>query len=92
MLHLNIAGWTKANDELRKHIIIKSNADIISLNETHLSTNDELNVPGYTWFGHCRSSKHKRSLKTFGGVGIFVKKLLCTEFNVDIVDKCLIEF
>ncbi|XP_062584134.1 titin-like [Saccostrea cucullata] len=61
----------------------------MSINETHLKDNEklELNDLGYEWFGYNRNSKHIRAPKTFGGVGILVRKTILQHFMVRVNDK-----
>ena len=87
MGHLNVAGWTVNNRSLREAIIKHLNLHIFCICETHLNKNDNLNVEGYTWFGHCRFGKHKKAPKTFGGVGIFIRNDILMEYLISIVDQ-----
>ena len=82
-----MAGWTERNNDLREGLICNSKADIFCVCETHLSDDQVLVVPDYKWFGHNRLMKHKSAPKTHGGVGIFVKNRLLSEFSVQILDK-----
>ncbi|CAC5381141.1 unnamed protein product [Mytilus coruscus] len=59
----------------------------MSLCETHLTSQDKINVPGYTWFGFNRSKIHRKAPKASGGVGVLVKNWLFELFNVSVVDK-----
>ena len=64
-------------------------AEIIGIQETHMTNNTD-NQPyleGFQWYGHCRSVRHIRSNKTYGGVGIFVKNSLLQSFNVSVLDN-----
>jgi hypothetical protein len=69
-------------------IIIKAiKADIICINETHLSGAAQLQVDGYTWCGFNRVHKHKNAPITHGGVGILIKNSLLFDFTLAIIDK-----
>ena len=59
----------------------------LSINETHQEGNNTVELEGYKWFPHNRSSKHVRTPKTHGGVSIFVKLYLLDIYNVKIIDK-----
>ena len=87
--HLNIAGWTKNNNELRNKIFIQENCDIYSLNETHLSTNSDFepDVEGYKLFRNDRSLVHRKAPKAWGGVGFLIKKQLLETYDCHTVDK-----
>ena len=84
---MNVCGWTQSNERLRIAIINEINADIFSLNETHLSENNVINVPGYTWKGFNRLLIHRDAPKASGGVGFLIKDSLLQEYSCDIVDK-----
>ena len=66
LCHLNVCGWTQSNERLRIAFINEINADIISLNETHLGENQVINVQGYTWKGFNRMHVHKDAPKASG--------------------------
>lgn len=85
LVHWNVNGWTLNNCKLRARLLLSLEPDIISLNETHLSTlTPELD--GFTWIGHNRIA-HKRAVKASGGVGIFVKNSFLDNFSIKIIDK-----
>ena len=84
----NINGWTVSNSELRKSIINSLNVDIIGLVETHLpSDGDNIELPGFTWFGNCRKLVHIKAKKHSGGVGFLIKNDLFKDFNIQVLDK-----
>ena len=85
--HININGWTESNKQLRENIINYSGADIISLNETKLKSDDKLECEGYYWFGNNRSCVHVDAPTASGGVGFLVKNTLVSHFNFEEVDK-----
>lgn len=60
--------------------------DIIVIAETHLKGTNELELPGYQWFGLNRTNINPRATSGSGGVGILVSHSLLREFNVQIVD------
>ena len=67
----------------------KLNAEILCLQETHLSDNNT-NQPwldGYRWIGHCRTIKHVNANMTHGGVGVFIKESVYQTYHVSILDK-----
>ena len=87
VIHTNVCGWTESNNELRCALLLSLNADIISVNETHLLGNNILELPNYVWFGNNRLGIHVRAPKGSGGVGIFVHTKLLDCFDVQIIDK-----
>lgn len=87
MCHLNVNGWTPDNQTLRQAILLTLNAEIISLNETHLDGDSDIELDGYKFYGHNRGSRHVRAAKTMGGVGFFIKRTLLDNFNIFIIDK-----
>ena len=82
----NVNGWTISNQTLRQRLISSIASDVICLCETHLCDRDELFVEDYAWFGHNRQSRHVRSVRGSGGVGILIRNDLLTQFKVAIVD------
>ena len=85
-MHWNVNGWTAGNCGLRKHILLNINPDIVSLNETHLTGDQDIELAGYTWFGQNRKM-HRRAVKGSGGVGILVKNKIFESYEVSISDK-----
>ena len=85
--HLNVGGWTTNNHALREAIICKSSSSIFCVNETHLSGTNTLEIEGYTYYAHNRKRTHIRAPKTFGGVGVFVKNCLFSNYDIKIYDK-----
>ena len=85
----NISGWTNENCHLRKAILYELDFDIIGIQETHLSdnTNHQPNLDGYKWIGHCRKIRHIKSKKTYGGIGLFIKKELYDVYHISIIDN-----
>ena len=53
-------------------MIKQIDADIYSINETHLNQNDCIEVELYKWIGFNRCSIHKDTPKASGGVGILI--------------------
>ena len=86
----NVNGWTRNNCCIRNAVISCIKPDIICLNETHLSNNhdNQPNVEGYSWIGHCRPVRHTRSVRQFGGVGILYKDSLLQNFDISVISKC----
>ena len=84
-------GWTASNAILRQRIIElnNDNADIISINETHLNNNldEQPTLQGYKWYGHCRRSQHAQANRRHGGVGMFIKESCLLYHNVSIIDR-----
>ena len=60
--HLNVNGWHANNCEFRQQLLSYSQADFICVNETHLSGNEQITLPGYQWVGHNRSFQHVRAV------------------------------
>ena len=75
MEHWNINGWTSLNCKLRILLLQTLNPDIISLNETHLSRDDQIDFPGYSGVGNNRKLR-VRAKKGSGGGGILIKNYL----------------
>ena len=57
-------------------------ADVISINETHLKNKEKLTLNGYQWFGHNRSIQHTRAKRSYGGVGFFIRDSICQEYEL----------
>ena len=68
--HLNVNGWTRNNDELRREIINNLNCDLIGISKSHLVDNETIQIQNYTWMKKNRRNVNKAS----GGVGFFIKK------------------
>ena len=68
---------------LLKHV----DSDIICINETHLKTTQVIELGGYQYYGHNRTSIHVNAPKGSGGVGIFVRHTLFDTFDVSVIDK-----
>ena len=84
-----MAGWTANNSYLRKAILYELNSDILCIQETHLADNinEQPNLEGYEWIGHCRNIRHVKAKKTYGGIGVFIKKTLYETFNISTIDN-----
>ncbi len=89
MGHLNIAGWTPSNSELRNKIFTNENCDVYSLCETHLSENSDFapKVNGYKLIRHDRLFVHRKAPKTWGGVGFLVREDILQSYECHTVDK-----
>ncbi len=88
--HLNLAGWTENNNELRKEILLNENCDVYSICETHLSTTSTFvpSLNGYELVRHDRAFVHRNAPKTWGGVGFLIKHELLKDYEYNVVDKC----
>ena len=42
----------------------------------------------YSWKGHCRSTRHVRANRQFGGVGILIKNTILNEFDISVISDC----
>ena len=60
--------------------------DIMGLAETHLTSDTELELNGYKWFGNNRKHLHVRARMGPGGVGFFIKLSLLDAFDVSVLD------
>ena len=60
--------------------------DIIGIAETHLHDKQNLDLPGYTWYGQNRE-KHVKAKKGSGGIGFFVKNYLTNNYTVEALDS-----
>jgi len=51
----NVNGWSintdSENFHLRKDAVNLLNLDILGIAETHLTGNNTIDMPGFTWFG-----------------------------------------
>ena len=85
----NVSGWTNDNSYLRKAILYELDWDIIGIEETHLSDNqnNQPQLDNYKWIGHCRKIRHVNSRKTYGGIGFFLKEKLYETYNISIIDN-----
>lgn len=84
-----MCGWTKSNHDLRCELIKHLCCDIVSINETHLIDQSDINLShyDYKWIAFNRSHIHINAPKGSGGVGLLVKNWLYRTYNVDIIDK-----
>ena len=71
---------------MRSQIIIQTNSDIFCVSETHLSKDSNICIEGYTWYGNNRKYQHKKAKKPSGGVGMFVKNTICTNYCIEVID------
>ena len=85
----NINGWTDNNNILREKIIQNLDCKIVCLSETHLKDKNNINIPGFTWYGHNRVVKHVNAVRGSGGVGILIKDHLLKDFEISCVDKAV---
>jgi exonuclease III len=84
---LNLNGWNANNGVLREKILLQSDADFITVNETHLKGNECPALQGYQWIGFNRKLQHKNAVRAFGGVGLFVKQAISEDFSIKVIDK-----
>ncbi len=87
-MHWNINGGTSSNSKLRISLVQSLNPDIISLNETHLPGDEQVDFPGYTWFGNNRK-QHVRARKASDGMGVLVKNYLLEQFRINVTDRTM---
>ena len=85
--HLNVCGWTKSNNKLRCAMIKQIDADIYSINKTHLNQNKTIKVESYKWIGLKRCRIHKDAPKASGGVGILIKHSVLDKYLLESIDK-----
>ena len=57
------------------------------LSETHLKNNNNIDIHGFTWYGHNRVVKHVNAVRGSGGVGILIKDQLMNDFEITCIDK-----
>lgn len=88
LAHWNVNGWTDGNCELRKAVFTTFNPDIISLNESHLTCQQVIEMSDYTFYGYNRQM-HFRAVKGSGGVGFLVKNILFERYEVTVNDKSM---
>ena len=50
-----------------------------------MTDQQEINVPGYTWFGNNRKQIAKRALRESGGVGILIRVGVLDKFDVAVI-------
>ena len=62
-------------------------ADIDSINETHLSGQNQITIDGWKWKGFNRTETHKRAPKASGRVGLLIKDWIFEQFDTEIIDK-----
>ena len=61
--------------------------DLLALAETHLISNNELRVAGYTWVGQNRTNIHISARNGSGGVGLLIENTFASNYNIQILDK-----
>ena len=79
--------WTASNSFLRNQLMKNIKADIICLDETHLTGEQQLHVDDFTWIGWNRLLVHVNAPKGSGGVEIFFKNELFNSFSINAVDN-----
>jgi exonuclease III len=87
LVQWNINGWSANTRDTKKLILQTFDADVISLCETHLSGNDEIDLDNYKCFVHNRQYRHCNLNRTFGGVQVLVKYHVLNCYDVTVTDK-----
>ena len=67
VMQWNINGWSADSREGKKTVVEHLDADIISLCESHLEGNTEVQIEGYETFVHNRQLRNRNLNRTFGG-------------------------
>ena len=67
-------------------MILNVNPDICCLCETHLSSINTIEVDGFHFVQHNRSSKHIKARKCSGGVGMLVNNKILQDFKFSVLD------
>ena len=86
----NCIGWNSRNKQftqIRENILDKLNLDILCLVEIHLWRRDFISSQNYNWIGHNRTDLSPRARRGSGGVGVLIKKSLCSNFDVKVLDN-----
>ena len=68
-------------------ILRNSDCDLISINESWLKSDDDLNIEGFTWLDHRRKTLNRRARIGSGGVGFLIKSELYRDYTVELTDK-----
>ena len=76
--NISILAWNingLSQDKLSDAILglLLKRHDIILLTETWASDNDEYQLEGFTYYNYPRKSKHLKSKRESGGLGIFIR-------------------
>ena len=82
----NVNSWTVDNSAKRIEIIRSINPDIILLQETKLTGENKIELPGYVWFGNNRAIKNTAKCGS-GGVAILVKNSVKHDYSITVEDK-----
>ena len=83
----NVNAWTKDNGANRANILNSLDPDIILLQETKLTDDSIIELPGFIFYGHNRSFCKNTAKCGSGGVAILIKSLLKCDYHVTIADK-----
>lgn len=70
------------NYDFKCNLLVGFNFDVFCISETHLTSNCDLQVDGYTWFGRNRKNKHVKARKGSGGVGAFIKTDILKDYDI----------
>ena len=68
-------------------VVTKAGYDVYAICETHLTENNGISVPGYTWYGHNRTNINPNELRGSGGVGFLIANDLLQVYNVHVLDE-----
>lgn len=83
----NVNSWTCENGQLRKNVLQLLNADIIYVLETKLKGDNVLEWEGYQWYGMNRRLQLRTARCGSGGVGLFIKNSLLSDWEFEIHDS-----
>ena len=72
---------------MKKDIISSFDADIVCISETHLETNQSIDLPGYNRFQNNRQYRQTKAVKTSRGVCILTKMYLTLNYDISIADS-----
>ena len=65
------------------------NPDVVLIQETKLTDDNVITVPGFQWFGNNRKFKKKGAKCGSGGVGILIRNSVANNYDIEVVDKSL---
>ena len=93
IVHHNVEGLKEHINDLQRCTQLQP-SDVICVTETWLSTNDDIQMPGYSFQGRTREEcylgncDHTSQIKTAknGGVGIFLADSFVNDSNISITD------
>ena len=85
----NVNSWTITNSEIRKAILNYVKPDIIIICETKLKDKECIKLEGYKWNGFNRRKQLKTAKCGSGGVGIFIRNSLLSEWKLTDIDHTI---